>query len=199
MSKEYLIAAMIILGASVVALYFLRNRRTKPTDPIESLIRQAEKLRWIQVAKVEKDGVGAAWTQRSIRFARGKEEAVVWYKDATVTLVRVHAPPTFESFLKLEDWIARNPSDNDDDLNPEIVYLREIGKFIIRHGHFMDLLEVEATDEKFFYSTASLKKAGYAAKQDPVIIAALILDALKQYENDRGRALAFLARKQIEL
>lgn len=199
MSKEYLIVTLAIFGALAAALYFWRNRRTKPTDSIEILIMQAEKLRWKQVAKVEKDGDGATWTQQSIRFARGNEEAIVWNKDATVTLVRVDAPPTFESFLELGDWIARNPNVNDDDTNPEIIYLREITKFVIRHGHFLSLLEVEATDEKFFYSTANLKKAGFATKEDPIIIAALILDALKQYEKDRNRALAFLARKQIEL
>ena len=76
--------------------------------------------------------------------------------DVTITLVRVHAPPTFESFLEMEDWIANHHNDNDDDPNPDMIYLR-------------------------------------------VIVAALILDALKQYESDRGRALAFLARKKIEL
>lgn len=195
MSKEYLIAIFAVIGVFAAALYFWRNKRTKPTDPIEILIKQAAKFRWKQVAKVDKDGVGAKWTQRSIRFERNKEEAIIWNKDATITLVRVHAPPTFESFLEMEDWIAKHPNDNDDDPNPDIIYLREIEKFIIRHGHFEGLLGVSATDEKFFHSVFDLKRMGLATKEDPVIIAALILDALKQYEIDRNRALAFLARK----
>lgn len=185
MPNGYLIIALAIIAAFVAVLYFWTKRKT-PTDPIEILVRQAATLKWIQTAKVEKDGDGAAWTQRSIRFARGKEEAIVWNKDATITLVRVHAPPTFESFLELEDWIASNPNINDDDPNPEIIYLREIDKFVIRHGYFMPLLEAEGTDEKFFTAVSKFHKAGYAARESPKVVAAITLDALMHYEKDRN-------------
>lgn len=60
-------------------------------------------------------------------------------------------------------------------------------------------LEVEATDEKFFRSLFNFKKAGHAAKEDPVIVAALILDALMYYKNDRNRALDFLEKMAVQI
>jgi len=139
MLTQYLIAAAAVLAAFTVGFYLWEKKKIRSTDPIEILVGQAVKLHWKQVARVERDGEGRPWTQRSLRFARKNEEAIVWNKDATITLVRVHAPPTFDSFLEAEKWIAQNPNTNDDNTNPEIVYLREVEKFVIRHGHFADL------------------------------------------------------------
>jgi hypothetical protein len=199
MPKEYLIFAVALFGALAVAWYIWVKRKTKMTEPIEILVKQAAKLKWIQTGKVEKDGYGAAWTQRSIRFVRGKEEAVLWSKDATITLVRVHAPPTFESFLELENWLTKNPDVDDGDADPEILYLREIERFVIRHGHFMPLLEAKATNKTFFYSIVKLQKSGYAANEDPIVVAALTLDALLSYGKDRSRALDFLDKMASQL
>src|SRR5262249_28452199 len=89
----------------------------------------------VLVHEIKKDDVAEypfAQAMLSIRFERGNEEAVVFRKDATVTLVRAHAPPTFDSFEELEHWLAKNPKDNDDDeVGEGSLYLREIEKFFI--------------------------------------------------------------------
>src|SRR5271154_2013145 len=112
-----LIYAILVLLAGPVVWTIIRSYRDrKPeTDLIKVRLKQAAKLKWNQMAEVEKDGQGAAWTRKSVRFARGEEEAVLWYKDASVTLVRDYAPPTFEDFVELELWIEENPRDADAD------------------------------------------------------------------------------------
>jgi hypothetical protein len=74
-------------------------------------MKEAVKMRWTRTAEIKKDGQGPVWARRSVRFARGDEEAVVWYRDATVTLVRDYAPRTFDDFIELEWWIRENPRD----------------------------------------------------------------------------------------
>ena len=132
-------------------------------------------------------------TQRSVRFVRGKEEAVLWYKDSTITLVRDYAPPTFDDFIELEQWIKKNPSGSElDAVTGERLYLREIERFVIRHGHFLPLLEAATSDKAFFIAVATFQKAGYVAREDSVVVAALTLEALMRYDEDRNAALRFL-------
>jgi hypothetical protein len=83
--------------------------RQRESDPYKSRIRQAAKFGWKQTVEVPEDGFGAAWTQRSMRFVRGNEEAVLWHKDATITLVGVDAPLNFDDFVDVEKWIKANP------------------------------------------------------------------------------------------
>lgn len=162
----------------------------------EALVKQALKMNWKIDVEVQKDGDPFEWIRKSVRFVRRDEEAVVWNSDATVTLVRAHAPPTFESFIDLENWLAKNPKNKDgEDTNEEmILYLREIEKYIIRMGHFDKLLETRATDELFFRTCFELHKAGYVAGEDATIVAALTLDALMHYHKSRQASLSFLAR-----
>ena len=167
------------------------------TDLVDVLLRQAADLNWVQTATVKEDGYGAAWTKRSVRFARENEEAVVWYKDATITLVRDYAPPTFDDFVQVEKWIKENPRDNEvDTATGERLYLREIERFVIRHGHFESMLEAQATDKEFFIAVAKFHKAGYVTKESSAVVAALTLDALLRYKKDRKHSLEFLARTQ---
>lgn len=184
---------VLLFGAAIWAAIRWYRSRERETDPIKLKMRQAAKLKWEQTAEVTEDGQGAAWTQRSVRFARGKEEAVLWHKDATITLVRDYAPPTFDDFIELEQWLKKNPRDAEaDSATGEKLYLREIERFVIRHGHFEPLLGATATDKDFFMVVATFQKAGYLAKEAPVIVAALTLDALMRYEKDRNAALRFL-------
>ena len=60
------------------------------SDPIELHMNQAAKLNWKKTAEIIKDGHVAPFTKRSVRFARGNEQAVLWHKDATITLVRLN-------------------------------------------------------------------------------------------------------------
>jgi hypothetical protein len=101
--------------------------------------------------------------------------------------------------LELENWLTKNPDVDDGDADPEILYLREIERFVIRHGHFMPLLEAKATNKTFFYSIVKLQKSGYAANEDPIVVAALTLDALLSYGKDRSRALDFLDKMASQL
>ena len=104
---RYFPADLILAGlfaCSAVWLAIRRYRsRQRGSDPYKSRIRQAAKFGWKQIAEVPEDGFGAAWTQRSIRFARRDEEAVLWHKDATITLVREDAPFNFDDFSRLEE------------------------------------------------------------------------------------------------
>jgi hypothetical protein len=140
----YLVYAIIIFVACITIWAAIRwyRRRERIADPIKVRMRQAAKMKWTETARVTEDGQGALWTQRSVRFVRGKEEAVLWYKDATVTLVRDYAPPTFDDFVELERWVQKSPRDAEADAaTGERLYLREIERFVIRHGHFSTLVE----------------------------------------------------------
>jgi hypothetical protein len=161
----------------------------------EALVKQAVKMNWKIDVEIQKDGDPFEWIRKSVRFVRGNEEAVVWSDDGTVTLIRVHASPTFESFMDLENWLANNPQNPDDEeTNEEILYLREIERDVIRMGHFEKMLETQATDELFFVACSKLPRAGYLAGEDATIVAALTLDALMRYRKSRKAALSFLAR-----
>jgi hypothetical protein len=83
----YLVIVFLLAAAAAIwaAIRWYRSRELE-TDPIKLRMRQAAKMKWRATATVPEDGHGAAWTQASVRFVRGKEEAVLWYKDATVTL-----------------------------------------------------------------------------------------------------------------
>jgi hypothetical protein len=209
----YFQIGVVATGAIAVLLYALlygRHRGYKsnappewieeaPTAPIEIeaiiklRMREAAKLKWEKTIEVVPDEHSPTWTQRSTVFTRGKEEAILWRKDATITLVRDYAPPTFDDFVSLEEWIKKNPRDREvDDATGERLYLREIERFVIRNGHFRLLLEATATDQDFFYATYKLQKTGYAAQQDPVVVAALILEALTRYQEDQDAALRLL-------
>ena len=164
------------------------------THPAEVLVRQAATMNWQKEAVIERDGDPVAWAKRSVRFKRKDEEAVVWYEDATVTLVRVHVPPTFKNFVELERWLSEHPHTSDDEeTNEEILYLREIEKYVIRMGYFEEMLETQATDKLFYFACIKLHKAGYQAGEDAVVIAALTLEALMRYSKSRDASLRFLA------
>jgi hypothetical protein len=158
-------------------------------------MKQAAKLKWKKVAEVKESGLGAPWTQPSVRFARGNDEAVLWYEDATITLVRLNVPFDFGDFIELEEFVVTHPREHDiDDANEELKYLREIELFAIRHGYRDDLTYIQATDIQFFTAYGNLFKAGYAANEESVVIGALVLDGILRYKKDQIGAINFLTR-----
>jgi hypothetical protein len=68
-----LLVGFVIWGA----IRWYRHREPE-TDPIKSAMKQAARMKWKQTAEVEEDGQGRPWTQRSVRFERGKELAILW-------------------------------------------------------------------------------------------------------------------------
>ena len=190
-------AILVLLSIAIWVAIRWDRRRERGIDPIRSRVRQAAKLKWEQTAQVIEDGQSAPWTHRSVRFARGKEEAVLWHKDATITLVRDYAPPTFDDFVELEEWIKRNPRNAElDAAAGERSYLRDIERFVIRHGYFTPLLEATTTDKSFFTAVTTFHKAGYMAQEATEVVAAVTLDALVRYGKDRSAALRFLAASE---
>ena len=158
------------------------------------LARQAKEMGWVRTGTVKRDGYPVAWTKRYVRFGRGNEEAVVWHKDATVTLVRAHAPPTFGSFFELEHWLAKNPNESHDgEADGEKLYLQRIDKHITRMGYFQTLLEAQATDQIFYLECTKFWKSGYLAGESAEVVATLTLDAFMRYEKDRMGSVAFMA------
>lgn len=170
-------------------------RRIIETDPVKSKVEQAIKLKWKKTAEITEDGEGAEWTKRSVHFVRGEEEAVLWHKDATVTLVRLHVSRDFDDFIELEEFIAKHPREPDlDDATGEQKYLQEMDLFFVRHGYRDDLLHIQATDYAFLVAFGKLFKAGYAAGKASVVVAALVLHVIHFYEQDRERAIRWLTR-----
>jgi len=195
---RYFPANLILVGLFACSAVWLaicwHRSRQNGSDPYKSRIRQAAKFGWKQTAEVPEDGFGAAWAQRSIRFARNDEEAVLWHKDATITLLRVPAPFNFDDFVELEGWIKKNTRDVEiGDVTGEVLYFREIEKFVTMHGHHITFLETQITDVAFFMGYYKLSKEGYAAQQNPRLIAGLTLEALTLYPKDRDKALRFLS------
>jgi len=168
-------------------------RRIIETNPYKSKIEQAIKLKWKKTAEITNDGQAAPWTKRSMRFIRGKEEAVLWHKDATITLVRPHLPLDFDDFIELEEFIAKHPGEADlDEATGEIRYLREIELFFMRHGYRDDLWHIQANDYDFVLAFGELFKAGYAAGEDSTVVAGFVLYAMQFYEQDRERTIRWL-------
>src|ERR1035437_6449618 len=193
----YLVYAIFVLlvCAAVLAVIHWYQSQISETDPIKLKIKQAAKMKWKKTAEVKEDGYGAPWTQRSVRFARDKEEAVLRYKDATITLVRLNVPFDFDDFIELEEFIVKHPREHDiDDAIGELKYLREIELFVIRHGYRDDLIYIQATDIQFLTAFRRLFKAGYAANEDSVVIAALVLDGILRYKKDPNGAVNYLTR-----
>jgi hypothetical protein len=192
---------LLLILAGLIAWLATRwyRRRPSPLDPMAALLNQAAQYKWSHSATVRESGEGRPWTTRSTRFTRRDEEAVIWYEDATITLVRNHAPPTFDDFAELEAWLRKNPRDSaDDTTEPKILYMREIERFVIRHGHFMSLLEETSSDYALFLAVATFQKAGYRTGEPAVIVAALTLDALLRYKKDPKGAVGFLTRMQAD-
>ena len=52
-------------------------------------------------------------TKRAL--CRHKEEAVLWYEDATITLVGLNAPLDFDDFIELEEFLVKYPREHDID------------------------------------------------------------------------------------
>lgn len=193
MYLAYAILALLVGTAIWAAIHWYRSQKSE-TDPIKLRIKQAAKMKWKKTAEVKEDGYGAPWTQRSVRFARGKEEAVLWYKDATITLVRLNAPFDFDDFIELEEFIVKHPREHDiDDAIGELKYLREIELFVIRHGYREDFTYIKATDIQFLTAFGKLFKAGYAANESAVI-APLVLDGILRYKKDPNGAVNFLTK-----
>lgn len=192
MNLLYALLVLISCTAIWAAIWWYRGREQE-TDPIKLRIRQAAKLKWTQTDEITKDGQGAEWTKRSMRFIRDKEEAVLWHEDATVTLVRLNVPLNFDDFIECEEFIARHPREPElDDLTGERKYLQEIELFFVRHGHRDDLLHIQATDYAFLVAFGKLIKASYAASENSVVVAALVLSAVQFYEQDRERSIRWL-------
>ena len=144
---------IVVVGASWFLWSWYRwHRKTvgqrnqlewRETDPFESKIRQALKLKWEKWAEVTKDGEDAPFTKRSVRFIRGKEGAVLRHKDATITLVRPDLPVDFDDFIELEEFIAKHPREADlDDATGELRYLREMELFFVMHGYRDDIMHI---------------------------------------------------------
>lgn len=190
----YAILILIACAATWAAIYWYRNQKLE-ADPIKLRMRQAARLRWKKTTEVTKDGEGAPWTKRSVRFIRGKEEAVLWHKGATITLVRLYVPIDFNDFIELEDFIVKHPREADlDEATGERRYLQEIELFFMRHGYRDDLARIQATDYDFLVAFGQLFKAGYAAGEDSLVVAALVLHAVQFHEQDRERTTRWLTR-----
>lgn len=183
-----------IIGTAVgvicaLALWALWKRHNHPA---QVLARQAAGLNWVQVGTIRKDGY------RNARLMRDNEEAIIWHKSGNVLLVRLHCPITFDNFIELERWLAREEKSEEpedaEEVSEEKLYYREIEKFITRHGYFEPLIETQGTDERFFVASMRVQKAGYLAGQPVNVVAAVILKALECYGKNRELSLEYLAQ-----
>jgi hypothetical protein len=179
---------LLLLGLLIWAAVRWYRCRNSETDPVRLRMREAVKFGWEQTAEIEADGQGAVWTRRSVHFVRGKEEAILWHKDANVTLVRLYVPSDFEDFTEVEEFLTKHPREADlDDATGERKYLQEIELFVTRHGYRDDLTHIQATDYAFLVAFGKFYKAGYAAGVDSVAVAASLLDVVKIYDHDHDR------------
>ena len=89
--------------------------------------------------------------------------------------------------VDVEKWIKANPIAAEVDIaTEEGLYIREIEKFVVRHGYYMSFLEARAFDQEFFMGFFKLYKAGYDAQENPRLIAGLMLEALMRVEGPYG-------------
>ncbi|MFB9262841.1 hypothetical protein ACFFWD_06585 [Bradyrhizobium erythrophlei] len=187
--------AFIVFSIAKLSLAIaLRKLAGRKPNPFDSKIRQAPKYKWKKTTEVPHDGTEAPFTKRSVRFIRGKEEAVLWHKDAKITLVRLNVPFEFEDFVELEEFIATHPREDDlDNTTGETRYSREMELFFVRHRCSDDMMHIQATDYEFLVAFAKLRKAAYAAGEASVVVAGYVLYAVVQFYNkDRKRAIRWL-------
>ena len=55
-------------------------------------------------------------------------------------------------------------------------------------------MHIQATDIQFLTAFGKLFKAGYAANEESVVIAALVLDGILRYKKDPNGAVNYLTR-----
>jgi hypothetical protein len=157
--------------------------------PFELKIKQAAAFKWTKKAEITKDGEDASWAKRCVQFIRGDEEAVLFHKNATITLVR-DVSLDFDDFSELEEFIKEHPKEaNDDEETEELRYLREMELFFIRRGYRDSMMHILATEYPFMEAYCNVFKAGYAARENCALVAALVLDAIQYYEQDRDYSL----------
>ena len=183
-----------IIGTAVgvicaLALWALWKRHNHPA---QVLARQAAGLNWVRVGTIKKDGY------RNAHLMRDNEEAIIWHKTANVLLVRLHCPLTFDDFIELERWLAREEKraepDDEEEVSDEILYYREIEKYVTRRGYFEPLIETQGTDERFFVASMRVQKAGFLTGEPVNVVAAVILKALECYGKSRKLSLEYLAK-----
>jgi uncharacterized protein len=185
---------LIGIAVGTICAYAFWSLWKTHSHPAQVLLRQAINMNWVRVGTIKKDGY------RNVRLTRENEEAIICRKAGDVLLVRVHCPLTFDDFIELERWLAHEeksaePGD-EEDVGEEILYYREIEKYIIRHGYFEPLLHTQATDEEFGIASLKIRKAGYLAGKPANLVGALILEALSRYDKNREASLEFFATNE---
>ena len=124
---NFLNASLVLLLCAAILAVTTFWYRQRETDLFKLKVGQAKKLKWKKAVEVSSDGEEAPFTKRSVRFTRGREEAVLWHSDMKVSLVRLDVPFEFDDFLELEEFLAAHPREADlDNATGETKYLREI-------------------------------------------------------------------------
>ena len=164
-------------------------------NPAQKRLRQAISMNWVVAGEVKKDGY------RIVRLTRENEEVVISYKTCDVHLIRPHLALTFDDFVELEQWLAREgerPKEEEDDDDEQLrdfrVFFRAFERIIALHGYFEELISAQGTDEQFAIASMKLLRAGAFARKTPDTVAALVVKALAQYDKNRTGALEFLAK-----
>jgi len=193
--RAFAVATLVLLACSAIwALIRRCGRGTLEPDQFKLKITQAARMRWRKASEVTHDGQGAAWAHRSVHFVRGEEETVLWHKDATITLLRDHGPLAFVDFIELEQWLRQSSRDPETDgMAGESAYLQEVERFVMRHGYYLRLREAAAADRAFLLAVTAFHETAYAAREEPVVVGALTLEAFMRYQKDRNAGLRFLA------
>jgi hypothetical protein len=144
---------LIGILVAAICVYALWSLWKAYSHPAQVLLRQAINMNWVRGGTIKKDGY------RNVRLTRENEEAIIWHETGNVLLVRVHCPLTFDDFIELERWLTHEERsaepEDEEEVDEERLYYREIEKYITRHGYFEPLLHTQATDEEF--CTASLR------------------------------------------
>ena len=117
-------------------------------------------------------------------FERG---AMLWWRNKTPSQ-SVSMPATTEAATKARNPVApTNTSDGD-----ELKYYEAINAFITSHGFYESFLTLQGTDKDYCIASMKMHKAAYISGQPHAVAAALTIDSIRKYEENRPRSILFL-------
>lgn len=171
----------------VIIFYIAYTMWRSYFHPSHVLGRQAANMNWVAIGRVpSNDGY------KNLKLTRDGMVAIISFKNGNVELIEPSHETPFKDFIELERWIATEAQDSIND--EEGMYYNSVNDFMKLHGYYEPFLELQVTDKEFFIASMKVLEAAYLSGQSEKVIGALIMDSVKNYEQNRELAIVFLQK-----
>lgn len=194
-----------VLLAVIVSFLAIRNFWRTYSHPYNMLIRQAANMDWV-AAGTRKSADG----YRNMKLRRGNMLAEVSFKDLNVRLLQPVIQKPFRDFVELERWIgAENsnkhestvsaPATNPSTQRKDVDYFDKVANLLAAKGVRDEFTTLQGWDKDYGEATARVCALAEHAHENPVVIAAFMLQSMDYYHKSRDVGLSYLARLESGL